>query len=144
MRYVVGFLFSDDRKQVALIHKRRPGWQAGRLNGVGGKIESGETPAAAMHREFAEEAGVWGVQWGQFATLAGPNFVAHCFSAFSSDGMARLQSPEAERVDTYDVARVIAGEWPVIGNVPVMLALALDDSGIVKPVTLTDDRKVAA
>ena len=34
--YACGFLFSDDRRHVVLIRKRRPAWQAGKLNGVGG------------------------------------------------------------------------------------------------------------
>ena len=38
--YVCGFLFSPDRKKVLLIRKRRPAWQAGKLNGVGGKVDS--------------------------------------------------------------------------------------------------------
>ncbi len=36
--YVVGFMFTEDEKQVVLIEKKRPEWQAGKLNGVGGKI----------------------------------------------------------------------------------------------------------
>ena len=36
--YVCGLLFSVDRTRVLLIRKRRPAWQAGRLNGVGGKV----------------------------------------------------------------------------------------------------------
>ena len=35
--YACGFLFSQDRTRVVLIRKRRPAWQAGKLNGVGGK-----------------------------------------------------------------------------------------------------------
>ena len=38
--YVLGFLFSPDCKRVALIIKNRPDWQAGFLNGIGGKIDS--------------------------------------------------------------------------------------------------------
>ena len=57
-RYVVGFLFSADQKYVALIEKARPKWQAGFWNGIGGKVEPGEDPAFAMHREFHEETGV--------------------------------------------------------------------------------------
>ena len=37
---------------VVLTHKNRPAWQAGKLNGVGGKIELLESPVAAMVREF--------------------------------------------------------------------------------------------
>lgn len=56
--YVVGFLFNDEMDQVILVKKKRPAWQAGLLNGVGGHIERGEQPYAAMQREFQEEAGV--------------------------------------------------------------------------------------
>ena len=56
--FVCGFCFDDARETVVLIEKQQPAWQAGRLNGVGGKVEPGELPAAAMTREFNEEAGV--------------------------------------------------------------------------------------
>ena len=50
--YVVGFMFSEE------ILKNKPDWQAGRLNGVGGKVEPNEYPDQAMVREFEEETGV--------------------------------------------------------------------------------------
>jgi len=56
--YVVGFLFNWKQDRVVLIRKTKPDWQAGKLNGVGGKIELGETPYEAMAREFQEETGV--------------------------------------------------------------------------------------
>ena len=40
--------------KILLIHKKR-GLGAGKLNGVGGKIEAGESPLAAAVREFEEE-----------------------------------------------------------------------------------------
>lgn len=57
IEYVLGFMFNEDESKVLLIMKNRPAWQAGKLNGVGGKIEAGETPIQAMEREFAEETG---------------------------------------------------------------------------------------
>jgi len=54
-RYVLGFMFDRDYAEVALILKNRPAWQAGKWNGIGGKIEGDETPHAAMVREFTEE-----------------------------------------------------------------------------------------
>jgi 8-oxo-dGTP diphosphatase len=67
--YVVGFVFCGD--EVLLIRKARPTWQAGRLNGVGGHIEAGETPEQAMVREFEEETG-WRIEgWEHFVTLTG-------------------------------------------------------------------------
>ena len=54
--YAVGFLFSSDRRRVLLIEKTHPRWQAGKLNGVGGRVEEGESACAAMVREMEEEA----------------------------------------------------------------------------------------
>ena len=60
--YVVGFAFTPDMKNVALIRKCRvrPGfeWMLGQINGLGGKIQEGELPRQAMAREFKEESGV--------------------------------------------------------------------------------------
>ena len=57
VEYVLGFMFNEAESKVLLVWKNRPAWQAGKLNGVGGKIEAGETPVQAMNREFAEETG---------------------------------------------------------------------------------------
>lgn len=57
VQYVLGFMFNEAESKVILIFKNRPAWQAGKLNGIGGKIEEGETPIQAMNREFAEETG---------------------------------------------------------------------------------------
>lgn len=54
--YVCGFVYFNDL--VSLIRKNKPGWQKGKLNGLGGKIEDGEIPEVAMQREFQEEAGL--------------------------------------------------------------------------------------
>lgn len=54
-KYVAGFLFCFG--EVALIQKKRPEWQKGLWNGIGGKIEDGEFTDHAMYREFLEEAG---------------------------------------------------------------------------------------
>jgi 8-oxo-dGTP diphosphatase len=55
--YVLGFCFNQSLNKVVLIRKRKPEWQSGRLNGVGGHVEPGETTLAAMVREFREETG---------------------------------------------------------------------------------------
>jgi len=55
--YVVGFPLNIDGDETILIKKKRPKWQKGYFNGVGGHIEKDETPAEAMSREFLEEAG---------------------------------------------------------------------------------------
>lgn len=69
--YCAGFLFSDDGR-VWLVRKNRPAWQAGKLNGIGGHVEPGETPAEAMRREFREEAGLDLDGWDHYATVTFP------------------------------------------------------------------------
>jgi 8-oxo-dGTP diphosphatase len=56
--YTVGFLFTADLKEMLFLHPKRPEWQVGFLNGPGGRIEEGESPAECIAREMAEEAGI--------------------------------------------------------------------------------------
>lgn len=55
MEYTLAFIFSKELEKVLLITKNRPDYQAGKLNGIGGKIEPGEDPLAGMMREVREE-----------------------------------------------------------------------------------------
>ncbi|NPB04714.1 MAG: 8-oxo-dGTP diphosphatase [Thermotogae bacterium] len=54
-RFVIGYPVEDDK--VLLIYKKR-GLGRGLYNGVGGKIEEGETPEEALDREAREEIGI--------------------------------------------------------------------------------------
>lgn len=84
IEYVAGFLFTGpDPNWVALVRKARPAWQAGRLNGIGGKIEPGEAPVTAMVREFREETGALVTGWRQFATLDGDDWRVYFFVQFA-------------------------------------------------------------
>lgn len=76
-QYVVGFLWIGD--SVVLIRKNRPEWQAGKWNGVGGKVEPGETAEEAMVREFEEETGFYNAQWFPFCVNTGPDYQVRFF-----------------------------------------------------------------
>lgn len=54
----VGFLFSENMLDVLLIEKKRPEWQKGKFNGIGGRMEIGESPVGCLVREFREETGI--------------------------------------------------------------------------------------
>ena len=54
-KYTLGFIFTQDLKNVLLIHKVSPAWQAGKVNGIGGKVEKGETDIDCIVREVYEE-----------------------------------------------------------------------------------------
>lgn len=85
-RYVLGFAFIP-RKGWVLIRKNRPEWQAGKLNGVGGKIEQGETPEQAMAREFQEETGYWltPTEWRICGQCIGKDFTIDVFGTVLSE-----------------------------------------------------------
>lgn len=91
--FVLGFLFDKD-DQVALITKVSPAWQAGKLNGLGGKVNLGEAPAAAMNREGIEEAGVIAT-WQPFGILKHGQNQILLFTA-RHPGYLLCSSPEGE------------------------------------------------
>lgn len=137
--YVAGLLFTPDRKWVALVRKNKPAWQVGLWNAIGGKIEPGEHPQQAMDREFLEEAGVIGIDWQPTAVLTGDDFVVHFFHAFDWKAM-EAQPQETEHVRPWLLGSVLGGAVKTVPNLPLIIAIALDDTGIRKPVALTDDR----
>lgn len=101
--YVAGFMFDGDR--VALVVKNRPAWQAGKMNGVGGHIELGETPEQAMYREFVEETGYkWKVYWHKFAVLSGEHFRVYFFWSEGSHDI--LKSPTDEKIVSIPCDRI--------------------------------------
>lgn len=68
-RYCLGFMFQGD--YVTVVRKARPTWQAGLLNGLGGKVKNGENSLEAMCREFHEECAyiTHPTEWKHFATM---------------------------------------------------------------------------
>lgn len=104
--YVVGFLFNSQKDQVVLIKKIKPAWQKDSFNGVGGKIEEGETPEEAMQREFFEETGVIISNWEEFAFLDIPGQTNNSFSRvwfFRSFGDYQVKTTTEEAVDWYSI-----------------------------------------
>lgn len=125
IQYVVGFLFTQDGLLLAMVRKNKPEWQAGCLNGIGGKIEEGETPLQAMHREFMEETGVEGVDWQPRLVLDGGHFVLNIFSAFDSKSFLEVRTMEAE-----EIVKVQVNDLPdlrTIDNLRWLVPLLLDN-----------------
>jgi 8-oxo-dGTP diphosphatase len=126
MRYVVGFLFSPSRGQVALIRKNKPTWQAGLLNGIGGKIEQGELARDAMVREFKEETSVDVRDWRQFAVMNGNGYVVHFFVADATvDQFNNLQSTTEELIEVVPF-NYACEHRDCIPNLRWLIPLALD------------------
>lgn len=99
-KYVVGFLFNGD--DVLLLHKSTPVWQRGKINGVGGKIEPGETPHDAMVREFREETTLHIPLWQRVAELNTPTSIIYFFKAHYEGEKPIVQGLEEEPVEWFD------------------------------------------
>jgi 8-oxo-dGTP diphosphatase len=98
-RYVVGFMFNPTEDAVLLIRKTHPTWQAGKLNGVGGRIDGNESALDAMQREFLEEVGIDHPDWKQFCVLGDArHWQIHFFSATGLIGVAEALTDERPEV----------------------------------------------
>ena len=124
VQYVNGFLFSPDYSQVVLIEKQKPEWQAGKLNGVGGKIEPGEAPEQAMRREFFEETGLDVPAWQLFCKLNWRGGCVHFFRAIGD--VNRTYTVEKEIIRKVPVEHLSV--FKIIPNLLWLVPMAIDQS----------------
>jgi 8-oxo-dGTP diphosphatase len=137
MNYVCGFMADDSGRLVALVRKARPAWQAGRLNGVGGKVEAGETPAQAMVREFSEETGHATAEgdWTLRVRLAFDGGRIDFFAARAAGPLAMPDTLPVEPVGWFPIFEL--PQLAVIPNLRWLIPLCLDPD-IAGPVELRD------
>jgi 8-oxo-dGTP diphosphatase len=109
MNYVLGFCFNNELTMVVLIRKTHPDWQAGKLNGVGGLVELGESPIEAMIREFKEETGVITNRedWYNFANKTWPDGSLTCFSCIDSWLFEKVKTTTEEVVGTFKIDQLL-------------------------------------
>ncbi|XPV69815.1 MAG: NUDIX hydrolase [Halarcobacter sp.] len=124
-KYVTGFLFSKDKKQVVLIKKINPKWQRGLLNGVGGKIEENELSCDAMVREFKEETGVTikSDKWLCYAKIHRANYYDLDVYCAYSDLAYQVKTVEKEEVVIVKINNLPDN---IIPNLKWLIPLALD------------------
>jgi 8-oxo-dGTP diphosphatase len=130
IEYVLGFAFSDDCKNVVLIKKENPSWQRDRLNGVGGKVEIGESLHESMVREYKEETGVETTvdQWKQFGQMESDTWVVYCFSCINQSVFDNSKTTEKEEVIKVVIDNILTNRSSKthISNIPWLLTFALD------------------
>ncbi len=126
-RYVLGFLFNATKDRAWLIIKKRPSWQAGRLNGIGGHIENGETPEAAMVREFREETGVLIPVWEHAVLLYCPRVEMFVFRSFvEANIFSRVKKTTDEQPQCLPITAIYSDRYLVIPNLRWLIPLILD------------------
>ena len=128
LRYVCGFYFNEDATKVALIRKNRPDWQAGKLNGIGGKIERKDfdhyktyelTQWHCMVREFEEETGVFTHidDWTWFNTVGEPDWIVYFM--YATGDLSKLKTMTDEVIEIHNVDDVFS--LPVIDNLKELI-----------------------
>jgi 8-oxo-dGTP diphosphatase len=120
--YVLALLFTANRRQVVLMRRMRPLWQAGRVNALGGRLVDGESPGDAARREVREESGVDVKEWTEVLVWDDAEYRMHVMRAVSElAGAARTM--EDQEVFLADVESLPAN---VIDNLRWLVPLALD------------------
>lgn len=124
-KYTLGFIFDQTLEKVLLIHKQKPEWQRGKINGVGGKYEQGETAPSCIRRETRGETRLdikekdW-ISVGTIYQSAGnvgvlaTRYIGACSDATSADH---------EKVEWFEIASLPDN---VMTNVHWLIPLALE------------------
>jgi len=135
--YVVGFLFTEDpaTRKVVLIEKQRPDWQRGRFNGPGGRVQEGETPAAAMRREYVEECGVNVDSWHMVCELHAGESVIYFFRAFDDRAFRLASAMTDELISAHPVDAL---PITTIQNLRFLIPMALYANTLDFPYTLME------
>jgi 8-oxo-dGTP diphosphatase len=120
--FVLALLYSADRRQVVLMRRTRPAWQAGRANALGGKLMVGESASTAARREVREECGVDVAEWQEVLVWEDAEYVMHVVRAVS-DTALEARTQEDQEVFLADVNALPAN---VIDNLLWLVPLALD------------------
>ena len=129
-QYSLGFAFTTCGTKVALIRKNRPEWQAGKLNGIGGKLEPMDLDIAhCMSREFKEETGfsTYPEDWNHFAHMDFPqtNSSVDCYRIFNTDLVESLKSTTDEQVTICKISELRLHQ--LLENVEFLIHLALTE-----------------
>lgn len=122
-RISIGYLFSEDRKYVALISQKFP--TGCYLNGIGGHIEIGESSSQAIKREFQEEAGLIISEWKLVCSLYKPNLQVDFYKAFS-DIVFSVKTMKEETISVYNIEQIKYLDCHP--NLHILIGMCLDDA----------------
>jgi 8-oxo-dGTP diphosphatase len=123
--YVLGFIFTPDFSKVLLIHKNRPEYQKGKLNGLGGKIEQGETEIQAMVREIREESGlqILEKEWKRIGEMNGKDWNVTVFACHYTGKPTDALDATDETVEWIEVQNLPKN---VMENLPWLIPLSIN------------------
>lgn len=129
--YVVGFAFSQTGGNILLIKKAKPEWQAGKLNGIGGKVEPFEKFDAAMVREFFEETGVSTdvSDWTRLGKLEGTDWTGtdtYTVEVFFMFNDVIFSAHTTTQEEIFRIPTTNLSDYHVISNLLWMIPMAIN------------------
>ena len=124
-KYTLAFIFDNAMDRVLLVHKLSPEWQAGKLNGVGGKIEEGENSLACIVREVREETGLVtrGDEWIYLGEMGSGSWQMHVFTFVYKGKPSDARSADKEDVEWFDMKTLPLN---TISNLTWLIPIAID------------------
>jgi len=124
-KYVVAFVFNYDLSSVLLMHKNRPAWQNGLVNGLGGKVDEGEDTYTTVSREIEEESGleIPKESWVKAGRVYSDSFEMDVFGYIYEGGMSDATTKENEPIEWFKVADLPSN---TIENVPWLIHITFD------------------
>ena len=134
-RFVLVFAFTEDRKQLILINKTHPPYQAGLMNGVGGGIDPEDAKDGlpdqywAALREFEEEAGVELAPCDieEFGTMyADGDWICYLFRVFD-DKVLEATTKTEEKIAVIDINTIDYSKC--VDKLDFIIPMALTKSG---------------
>ena len=109
--YVVGLVFDASNTKVLLVRKNRPNWQVGKLNGIGGKVEEGETPYEAVVRECEEECGLLLYNWLLVDRFTDNDSYEVFFFTIQAENIHKAYTKTDEVVEIFEIASLFSDSF---------------------------------
>ena len=109
--YVVGLVFDASNTKVLLVKKNRPNWQVGKLNGIGGKVEEGETPYEAVVRECEEECGLLLYNWLLVDRFTDNDSYEVFFFTIQAENIHKAYTKTDEVVEIFEIASLFSDSF---------------------------------
>lgn len=137
-KYVLGFM-TDGNGNIAFIIKNKPEWQKGFKNGIGGKIEEGETSLEAMIREFQEETSVLTTkgEWANYAKMTNSKFEIDVFlGIIDEERFDQIMTNTDEVVVKHSINYTLDFPEEFIDNIPWLLMMIMDQAALRGPIVV--------
>lgn len=123
--YTVGFIFDTTFEHVLLIHKTKPAWQNGLINGLGGKIEQGEDMYDCIVREIKEESNLETIKdkWTFIGNVSSDTISLDVLGYVYEGALQDAKTMEGEVVEWFPVASLPKN---IISNLSWFIPMTID------------------